>query len=41
MVNIKMIDSQGYGIHTMFIRQKDIFLPMPYYSIGVDNGRRS
>lgn len=38
MVNIKMIDSQGYGIHTMFIRQKDRFLPMPDYSIGVDDG---
>ncbi|MCM1501720.1 MAG: hypothetical protein NC115_03510 [Bacteroidales bacterium] len=31
MVNIKMIDSQGYGIHNMFIRQKERFLPMPDY----------
>ena len=38
MVNIKMIDSQGYGIHTMFSRQKERYLPMPDYSIDVENG---
>ena len=38
MVNIKMIDSQGYGIHTMFSRQKDRYLPMPDYSMDVDDG---
>ncbi len=31
MVNVKMIDSQGYGIHNMFLRQKERFLPMPDY----------
>lgn len=31
MVNIKMIDSQGYGIHKMFQSQKNRFLPMPDY----------
>lgn len=31
MVNIKMIDTQGYGIHTMFKKQKERFLPMPDY----------
>lgn len=31
MVNIKMIDAQGYGIHKMFVNQKDRFLPMPSY----------
>ncbi|MCF0214183.1 MAG: putative DNA binding domain-containing protein [Muribaculaceae bacterium] len=32
MVNVKMIDSQGYGIHNMFVRQKERFLPMPDYN---------
>lgn len=31
MVNLKMIDSQGFGIHDMFQRQKDRFLPLPEY----------
>ena len=31
MVNIKMIDTQGFGIHKMFQSQKDRFLPMPDY----------
>ncbi len=31
MVNIKMIDSQGYGIHKMFLSQRERFLPMPDY----------
>ncbi|MGM9695234.1 MAG: ATP-binding protein, partial [Alloprevotella sp.] len=31
MVNIKMIDSQGYGIHKMFVSQKERYLPMPDY----------
>lgn len=38
MVNIKMIDSQGYGIHTMFVRQKDRYLPMPDYDQTEDGG---
>lgn len=31
MVNVKMIDSQGYGIHSLFERQKERFMPMPDY----------
>lgn len=31
MVNVKMIDSQGFGIHQLFERQKERFLPMPDY----------
>ena len=31
MVNIRMIDTQGFGIHKMFVSQKDRFLPMPDY----------
>lgn len=31
MVNLKMIDTQGFGIHDMFQRQKDRYLPMPDY----------
>lgn len=31
MVNLKMIDTQGYGIHEMFMRQKQRYLPMPDY----------
>ncbi len=31
MVNMKMIDTQGYGIHTMFQKQKERYLPMPDY----------
>jgi ATP-dependent DNA helicase RecG len=31
MVNIRMIDTQGYGIHKMFQSQKDRYLPMPDY----------
>lgn len=31
MVNIKMIDTQGYGIHKMFVSQKQRYLPMPDY----------
>lgn len=33
MVNIKMIDTQGYGIHKMFQSQKDRYLPMPDYDM--------
>lgn len=32
MVNIKMIDTQGYGIHKMFVSQKERCLPMPDYA---------
>lgn len=31
MVNLRMIDTQGYGIHEMFERQKERYLPMPDY----------
>lgn len=31
MVNIKMIDTQGYGIHKMFVSQKERYLPLPDY----------
>ena len=31
MVNLKMIDTQGYGIHTMYLHQKERYLPMPDY----------
>lgn len=37
MVNIKMIDTQGYGIHKMFQSQKDRFLPMPDYDLSSSN----
>ncbi len=37
MVNVKMIDSQGYGIHNMFESQKERFLPMPDYEITDNN----
>ena len=37
MVNVKMIDSQGYGIHNMFVRQKERFLPMPDYEGTTEN----
>lgn len=36
MVNIKMIDSQGYGIHKMFVSQKKRCLPMPDYDKSTD-----
>jgi ATP-dependent DNA helicase RecG len=31
MVNIKMIDTQGYGIHKMFVSQMERYLPLPDY----------
>ena len=31
MVNLKMIDTQGYGIHKMFLSQRSRYLPMPEY----------
>ena len=37
MVNIKMIDTQGYGIHKMFASQKERFLPMPDYDKSTDS----
>lgn len=34
IVNIKMIDTQGYGIHKMFVSQKERYLPMPDYDLS-------
>lgn len=31
MVNLKMVDSQGYGIHDMYVHQKERYLPLPDY----------
>ena len=32
MVNLNMIDTMGYGIHTMFLEQRKRFFPLPDYS---------
>ncbi len=37
MVNIKMIDTQGYGIHKMFQSQKNRYLPMPDYDLSTSD----
>ena len=37
MVNIKMIDTQGYGIHKMFVSQRNRYLPMPDYNKSTAN----
>ena len=34
MVKIRMIDTQGYGIHKMYQSQKDRCLPMPDYDLS-------
>ena len=34
MVNLKMIDTQGYGIHNMFVSQRKRYLPMPDYDLS-------
>lgn len=31
MVNLRMVDTQGYGIHSMFLSQRNRYLPMPDY----------
>lgn len=31
MVNLKMIDTQGFGIHKIFLSQRSRYLPMPTY----------
>ncbi len=33
MVNLKMIDTQGFGIHKIFLSQRSRFLPMPTYDM--------
>lgn len=37
MVNVKMIDTQGFGIHNMFLSQKERYLPMPDYDFSNPN----
>lgn len=37
MDNVKMIDSKGYGIHNLFVRQKERYLPMPDYEGSDDS----
>lgn len=37
MVNLKMVDSQGFGIHDMYQHQRDRFLPMPDYDRSDDS----
>ncbi|MDE6194059.1 MAG: putative DNA binding domain-containing protein [Muribaculaceae bacterium] len=37
MVNLKMVDSQGFGIHEMYQHQRDRFLPMPDYDQSSDS----
>ena len=37
MVNLKMIDTQGYGIHTMFLSQRNRYLPMPDYELSTSD----
>jgi len=34
MVNIKMIDTQGLGIHTLYEKQRNRFLPLPDYDLS-------
>lgn len=37
MVNVKMIDTQGYGIHNIFSSQRNRYLPMPDYDLTEPN----
>ncbi len=37
MVNLKMVDSQGFGIHDMYQHQRDRYLPMPDYDMTSDS----
>lgn len=37
MANIKMIDTEGFGIHKMFMSQKERWLPMPDYDKSDDD----
>lgn len=34
MVNLNMIDTLGYGIHTMFLEQRRRFFPLPDYDLS-------
>jgi len=40
MVNIKMIDTRGLGIHWMFQRQRKSYLPMPEYDTSLTDSVR-
>ena len=40
MVNIKMIDTQGLGVHNLYLGQKNRFLPLPDYDLS-DPGKTS
>ncbi len=37
MVNLNMIDTVGYGIHTMFLEQRKRFFPLPDYSKSLNS----
>ena len=37
MVNLNMIDTVGYGIHTMYVEQRKRFFPLPDYSNSKEN----
>ena len=34
MVNLNMIDTMGYGIHTMYLAQKNRYFPLPDYDLS-------
>lgn len=36
MLNLNMVDSQGFGIHDMYEHQRNRFLPMPDYESSTD-----
>lgn len=36
MLNLNMVDSQGFGIHDMYERQRNRYLPMPDYDSSTD-----
>lgn len=36
MREINMIDSQGYGIHRLYVEQRKRYFPMPDYDLGAD-----
>ncbi len=35
MVNLNMIDTLGYGIHTMYLEQRKRFFPLPQYNLQI------
>jgi ATP-dependent DNA helicase RecG len=37
MVNLNMIDTLGYGIHTMYLEQRKRFFPLPQYNLQVSS----